>query len=77
MDVVSAWLTLKLCPREWPGKVSVVILFCSDHGVTQLLTPWGSFFHFKIKRVLSSYIVSSLFPVLTGRFTVETADFSN
>lgn len=77
MDVVSARLTLKLCPREWPGKVSVVILFCSDHGVTQLLTPWGSFFHFKIKRVLSNYIVSSLFPVLTGRFTVETADFSN
>lgn len=62
MDVVSARLTLKLCPREWPGKVSVVILFCSDHGVTQLLTPWGSFFHFKIKRVLSSYIVSFSLP---------------
>lgn len=79
MDIVSARLVLKFCHKEWPGQVSIVVMLsCSDHGVTRRLTPWGGHSStLKLEDFEELHSLFSLFPGLTGRLTVETTDFSN
>lgn len=66
------------------GDVCKMILYCSFvmsavgfHQAVTLPPTSGGLLNLKTKRILSSYIVSLFFPVLTDRFTVETVDFSN